>query len=331
VEQISTIQVTGTGSFLPDSVLTNQDLEKMVDTSDEWIITRTGISERRIAKNGLTTSDMAAMAAQKALEKAGRKPEEIDVIIVATVTSDYMFPSTACLVQKKIGAVNAAAFDLSAACSGFLYALISGFAYINSGCYKNVLIIGAESLSKITDWTDRSTCVLFGDGAGAVVLEQNNISNATKVLYKCLGADGSGSYMLEVPAGGTAKPASAETVNNREHYIKMKGNELYKWAVNKMKDLVEESIVKSGISCEDIKYIIPHQVNIRIIEGALKRLNIPIEKVIINLDRYGNTSSASIPIALDELNRNGNLKKGDIIVLVAFGSGLTWAACTLKW
>ncbi len=331
MEQISTIQVTGTGSFLPDSVLTNQDLEKMVDTSDEWIITRTGISERRIAKNGLTTSDMAAMAAQKALEKAGRKPEEIDVIIVATVTSDYMFPSTACLVQKKIGAVNAAAFDLSAACSGFLYALISGFAYINSGCYKNVLIIGAESLSKITDWTDRSTCVLFGDGAGAVVLEQNNISNATKVLYKCLGADGSGSYMLEVPAGGTAKPASAETVNNREHYIKMKGNELYKWAVNKMKDLVEESIVKSGISCEDIKYIIPHQVNIRIIEGALKRLNIPIEKVIINLDRYGNTSSASIPIALDELNRNGNLKKGDIIVLVAFGSGLTWAACTLKW
>lgn len=331
MERITKIQVTGTGSYLPSSVLTNHDLEKMVDTSDEWIISRTGISERRVAHNGLTTSDMAAMAAKNAIEKAGRKPEEIDVIIVATVTADYMFPSTACLVQNKIGAQNAAAFDLSAACSGFLYALIAGISFINSGCYKNVLIIGAESLSKITDWTDRSTCVLFGDGAGAVLLEADKYANTTQVMYKCLGADGSGSYMLEVPAGGTAKPASTDTVKNREHFIKMRGNELYKWAVNKMKDLVEDAISKSGISADDVKYIIPHQVNIRIIEAALKRLNIPIDKVVINLDKYGNTSSASIPIAIDELNRAGKLKKDDIVVLVAFGSGLTWASCTLKW
>lgn len=323
------IKVVGTGSFLPTKVLTNFDLEKMVDTSDEWIISRSGIRERRIAENGMTSSMMATNAAKQALNSANMRADELDLIIVATVTADHIFPSTACLVQRNIGAVNAAAYDISAACSGFLYGLSSAVSFLWSGLYKNVMIIGSETLSKITDWKDRATCVLFGDGAGAVIIR--SAQAGSEILYQSIGADGTGAHMLELPAGGSAQPSTIDTVQNRLHFIKMKGNELYKWAVNKMKDLVEDAVKKSNISIDDISYIIPHQVNIRIIEGALKRLGIPIEKVVLNLDRYGNTSAASIPIALDELSRNGGLKKGDIIVLVAFGSGLTWASCTIKW
>ncbi len=329
MEQKKTIEIIGTGSYLPDKVLTNFDLEKMVDTSDEWITTRSGIKERRIADNGISSSFMASQAAKRALKCAGMKADELDLIIVATVTADHKFPSTACLVQRNIGAVNAAAYDISAACSGFLYGLGNAVSFLWSGLYKNIMIIGAETLSKITDWEDRSTCVLFGDGAGAVIIR--NAQNGSEILYQCMGADGSGADLLEVPAGGSACPATIETVKDRQHYIKMKGNELYKWAVTKMKDLIKDALTESKVSKDQLAYIIPHQVNIRIINGALKRLGISIDKVIINLDKYGNTSAASIPIALDELSRSGALKKGDVIILVAFGSGLTWASYTMRW
>lgn len=329
MEKRKPISFVGTGSYLPDNILTNADLEKMVDTSNEWIISRSGIHERRIVNDGVATSDIAAQASLKALENAGMKPEELDLIIVATVTADHSFPSTACLIQDKIGAVNAAAFDLSAACSGFVYGVVTAFSYIWSGIYKNILVIGAETLSKITDWQDRSTCVLFGDAAGAVIIQPDD--NGMEVLYHELGADGSGSHMLEVPAGGSRQPASEETVAMRQHYIKMKGNELYRWAVNTMKDLLVKAVEKSGITVDDIAYIIPHQVNIRIIDASLKRLGLSRDKVVINLDKYGNTSAASIPVALDELSRAGKIKKGDIVIFVAFGSGLTWSLCTVRW
>ncbi len=329
VEAKKTIKVIGTGSFLPDKVLTNSDLEKMVETSDEWIVTRSGIKERRLVGSNTSTSDIAAAAATSALKNANLTPDKLDLIIVATVTADYVFPSTACLVQDKIGAVNAAAFDISAACSGFLYGLITASSFLWSKVHQRVMVIGAETLSKITDWTDRSTCVLFGDGAGAVILELGN--GGFEMLDYCMGADGSGSSLLEVPAGGSVCPASPETVENHMHFIKMKGNELYRWAVNKMKNLLDDAIERSGITVEDIAYIIPHQVNIRIIDAALKRLDLSRDKVIINLDKYGNTSAASIPIALDELSRSNGIKKGDVIIFVAFGSGLTWASCTVRW
>ncbi|MDX9703072.1 MAG: beta-ketoacyl-ACP synthase III [Candidatus Auribacterota bacterium] len=329
MEKKSGIKIVGTGSFLPEKVLTNHDIEKIVDTSDEWIVTRSGISERRIIDDSMATSDMASIAAKRALDNAGLKPEDLDFIIVATVTADHYFPSTACLVQKNIGAVNAAACDVSAACSGFVYSLVTGIAFLNSKVGDRIMVIGAEALSRITDWEDRSTCVLFGDGAGALIIER--CEKGSEVLYFSLGADGTGSDLLEIPAGGSRKPASMQTVENREHYIKMKGNELFKWAVKKMRDLVADAIKQSGLTKDSLTYVIPHQVNIRIIDAALKRLKVPIEKVVLNLDKYGNTSAASIPIALDELNREGKLKKGDNIIFVAFGSGLTWASCVMKW
>ncbi len=326
----NTIQFIGTGSYLPPKVLTNNDLEKMVDTSNEWIVTRSGIKERRITDENTATSDLAAKAAKNALDNASLKPEDIDLIIVATVTPDYPFPSTACMVQKKIGAVNAAAFDLSAACSGFLYALSVGASMLNCGGYKNIMVIGAEALSKITDWKDRSTCVLFGDGAGAVIIRSSDDSGS-RILYSELGAEGEGEDLLKVPAGGSAMPASSETVKNRDHYIKMRGNELFKWAVKKMGCLVVDAVKESGLSPDDVKCIIPHQVNMRIITAAMRKTSIPVEKVILTLDKYGNTSAASIPIALDEANREGKLKKGDVVVFVAFGSGLTYASMVIRW
>ncbi|MCB1195144.1 ketoacyl-ACP synthase III [bacterium] len=329
MKQFSSIKIAGTGSFLPDKIVTNADLEKIVDTSDEWIVTRSGIKERRIAENGVTTSYMSSKAALRAIDAAGLKPSDIQMIIVATVTPDHLFPATACLVQEAIGANNAAAFDLSAACSGFVSALSVGSSFIESGLYDNVLIIGADTLSKITDWQDRSTCVLFGDGAGATVLRRSD--KGSRILYQTMGSDGSGSDLLVVPAGGSGMPASEETVKNRDHFIKMKGNELFKWAVKKMKDLISDAIEATNISVDDIKYIVSHQVNIRIISAALKRLEIPLEKVEINLDKYGNTSSASVPIALDELVRRNVIKKGDKVLMVAFGSGLTWATFLIEW
>lgn len=321
--------IIGTGHYVPEKTLTNQDLEKMVDTSDEWIITRTGIRDRRIAKRTESTSDLATKAALNALDSAGVKPEELDCIIVATATPDMMFPSVACLVQEKLEAINAAAFDIEAACTGFIYALTMAQQFLLTRYYSKVLVIGAETLSKITDYKDRNTCVLFGDGAGAVVLELGE--EGSGILSSELGADGKGAKLLKLPAGGSLHPASGETVNNRMHYIKMDGNEVFKFAARKMSSSAKNVIEKAGLDVKDIDFLIPHQANIRIIASAAKRLDIEEEKVYVNLDRYGNMSAASIPVALDEAVKKGLIGRGDNIVLVGFGGGLTWGAILIRW
>ena len=315
------VGITGVGSYMPEKVLSNSDLEKMVNTSDEWIRTRTGIKERRIADKNMATSDLCTLAAKKAMEDANISSMDIDLIIVATVTPDMAFPSTACIVQKNIGAKKAAAFDISVGCAGFLYGLAVGSNFIKTGAYETVLIIGAEFLSKIIDWQDRSTCVLFGDGAGACVLQ--SCEEGKGILAYDLGADGANGHFLTQPAGGSRMPASIETVEKRLHYVKMEGGEVFKFAVRAME--------KANISLEDIDCLIPHQANLRIIESAAKKLKVSEEKVCINIDKYGNMSSASIPIALNEWAHNGKIKKDDIVLLVAFGAGLTWASVVLKW
>jgi len=321
--------ITGTGSCLPDRIMTNYELEKIVDTNDEWIRTRSGICERRITDENTATSDLATTAALRALENANLKPEDIDLIIVTTVTPDMAFPSTACLVQKNIGAVNAAAFDLEAACSGFLYGLTVAENFVNTGYYKNVIVIGADTLSKITDYTDRNTCVLFGDGAGAAVVSE--MSQGYGILSTYIGADGRGANLLIQPAGGSRIPASVESVENKLHYIKMDGSEVFKFAVKIMSEAAETALERCGLSKEDIDYLIPHQANIRIIDAAIRRLKMSNDKVYINLDKYGNMSSASVAIALDEANRKGFLKDGDNAVLIGFGGGLTWGSAVIKW
>ncbi|KGG81140.1 3-oxoacyl-ACP synthase [Caloranaerobacter azorensis H53214] len=323
------VGIIGTGSFVPEKVLTNHDLEKIVDTSDEWIKTRTGIVERRILDDDKATSYMATVAAERAIDDAGIKNEDIDMIIVSTVTPDMAFPSTACIVQDKLGCTNAAAFDLEAACSGFLYALSIAYAYVNSGLYKNVLVIGAETLSRIIDWADRNTCVLFGDGAGAAIV--STVPEGMGFLGINLGADGSGGKYLTQPAGGSKCPATHDTVDKRLHYIKMEGNEVFKFAVRAMEEAAKKVIEMSGLKLEDIDYLVPHQANIRIIESARKRLKLAKDKVYINLNKYGNMSSASIPVALDEAIKAGKIKNGDNILLVGFGGGLTWGSCIIKW
>ncbi|WP_227766724.1 beta-ketoacyl-ACP synthase III [Zhaonella formicivorans] len=323
------VAIVGTGSAVPERVLTNDDLAKMVDTNDEWIRTRTGICERRIADANTATSDLCVLAAKRAIADAGISPGELDLIIVATVTPDMMFPATACLVQDRIGATKAGAFDLSAGCSGFLYGLATGSQFIAAGLYEKVLVIGAETLSKITDWEDRSTCVLFGDGAGAVVLQ--SAPAGAGVLSVHLGAAGSGGDLLTLPAGGSRRPTTAETVAKREHYIHMSGNEVFKFAVKVMGEASLKALEKCNKTKEDIDFLIPHQANIRIIEAAVKRLNLSPDKVYINLDRYGNTSAASVPVALDEAVKAGKVKKGDVVLLVAFGAGLTWGASVIEW
>lgn len=321
--------IIGTGSCLPDKVMTNKDFEKIVDTTDEWIRARTGISERRITDENTATSDLATVAALKALENAALSPEEIDLIIVATVTPDVMFPSTACIVQKNIGAVNAAAFDLEAACSGFLYGLSIADSLIKAGSFNKILVIGAETLSKIVDFSDRNTCVIFGDGAGAAVISE--VPEGYGVLSTYIGADGRDGHLLTVPAGGSRIPSSIESVQNRLHYVKMDGKEVFKFAVKIMGDAAEKALEKCGLTKEDIDYLIPHQANIRIIDASVKRLKISNDKVYINLERYGNMSSASVAIAIDETSRKGILKDGDTVVLVGFGGGLTWGSAVLKW
>ena len=321
--------IVGTGSYLPEKILTNADLEKVVNTSDEWIRTRTGISERHIADDKTATSDLAVEAANRALQQADMKGKDVDLIIVATITPDMFFPSTACFVQEKIGAAGKAAFDISAACSGFIYALATASQFVANGIFGNALVIGAETLSKFTDWEDRSTCVLLADGAGAVVIKP--VKTGSGMLSFSLGADGRSGNLLYLPGGGSRNPASAETVQNHLHYIKMKGNELFKMAVRSLVDAALEALEKCRISPEEIDLFISHQANVRIIDAAAKRLGIPKEKSYINVDRCGNTSAASIPIALDEANRSGRLKKGNVVVLDAFGGGLTWGACVLKW
>ncbi len=323
------VGILATGRYTPEKVLTNADLEKMVDTSDEWIVTRTGIRERRISAPEQASSDLAFEAAKRALAKANISAEELDMIIVATVTPDTMFPSTACILQDKLGAKKASALDISAACTGFLYGITTAAQFIGNGFYRYVLVVGVETLSKITDYTDRNTCVLFGDGAGAAVL--GPVEEGLGFLAFDLGADGSGGPLLCQPAGGSRIPASAESVEKRLHYISMTGSEVFKFAVRVMNSATETVLEKAGITKEQIDLLVPHQANLRIIDAAIKRFGLSEDKVAINLDRYGNMSSASIPVALDEAVEEGRLKRGDNVILVGFGGGLTWGAAMLKW
>ncbi len=320
------VRLSGVGSYLPERVLSNPDLEKMVDTTSEWILERTGIRERRIAPDGVATSDLATIAAQRAMERAGISAGDVELIVVGTVTPDMMFPSTACLVQRNLQATGAAAFDVGAACSGFVYGLMTAASMISSGLYRNAIVIGADTLSRITDWTDRGTCVLFGDGAGAVVLEPGE-----GILGSCLGADGKGWDALMQPAGGSLMPATHETVDKRLHTIKMNGNQVFKFAVRAMANSVIECLDRCGMTRDDVNLLIPHQANTRIIEAAAARLGIPLDRVAVNIDKCGNMSSASIPVALDQAVQSGRLKRGDVGVMVAFGGGLTWGTAAFRW
>ena len=329
VRQLLPAGITGTGRAIPEKVLTNADLERMVDTSDEWIRTRTGIVERRIAEAHIASSDLGAEAGRKALEDVGVKPEDVDLVIVGTITPDMAFPATACIIQDKLGLTNAAAFDLSAGCSGFVYALDVAASFVTAGKYRTVLVIGADTLSKIIDFTDRSTCVLFGDGAGAAVVQP--VEEDYGILATYLGSDGSGGHTLYLPAGGSRMPASEETIRNRQHFICMSGNEVFKFAVRIMGEASSQVLQRAGLSADDVDLFIPHQANTRIIDGAARRLGLDSKRVFVNVDRYGNTSAASIPIALDEAKEAGLINKGDLIVLVGFGAGLTWASAVMRW
>lgn len=322
------VKVLGTGAHTPERILTNADLEKMVETSDEWITTRTGIKERHIADENTATSDIAIPAARKALEDAKLTPEDIDLIIVATVTPDMFFPSTACFVQKGIGAKNAKAFDISAACSGFIYALTIAKNFIENGSSKHALIIGAETLSKQTDWKDRNTCVLFGDGAGAIIL--GAVEGPSSILSTYLGSDGNYWELLYNPGCGSRNPASQKVLDERLCYIRMSGKETFKVAVTKMSEAAEKAIELANIKFEDLALLIPHQANMRIIEAIAKKADFPMEKVYVNIHRYGNMSAATTIVALDEARKAGKVKAGDIVELVAFGGGFTWGAAVIK-
>jgi 3-oxoacyl-[acyl-carrier-protein] synthase-3 len=321
--------IVGWGMAVPDHVLTNGELTALVDTSDEWIRQRTGISERRIAAEGETTSKLSLRAARAALEVADLDPYHLDLIIVATVTPDHIFPATACLVQDALGAKKAAAFDLSAGCSGFVYGLSLAASLLAADRYRNALVIGAETLSRIIDWTDRSTCVLFGDGAGAVVLQASDTPGG--ILSSVLGADGSGGELLILPAGGSAHPATAETVSNRQHFIQMQGQQVFRFAARIMAEASHQVLEQAGLKVEDVSLFVPHQANDRIIQAAARALGVPEERMFSNLERYGNTSAASIPIALCEAIEQGKVKHDDLIVCAGFGAGLTWAAMAIRW
>lgn len=320
--------IAGTGSYVPEKRLTNDDLSKMVDTNDEWIVQRTGIRERRIASSTESTATLASHAATRALKSAGLEPKDIDCILVGTISPEMLFPSTACFVAASLGLSKTPAFDLSAACSGFIYAIDVAAAYIKSGRYKNVLVIGAETLSRITDYTDRSSCILFGDGAGAVVLQRSS-EPKRGVLYSSIYADGSGWEMLYC-APGSRHPINETLVAGRQQFMKLKGREVFKFAVQRFVELLEDALRKCELTNEQIKLVIPHQVNQRIIDSAVEKLGIPKDKTFVNIDKYGNTSAASIPIALDEAIRAGKLQKGDIAVFVAFGAGLTWGNAVIR-
>ena len=324
-------QIVGWGCYVPERVLTNRDLEGIIDTSDDWIFSRTGIRERRIATNPReTTATMATKAAAAALRVAGVSANEVDLIICSTSSPEHQFPATACLVQDALGAEHAGAFDLSAACSGFVYALTLARSMIATGAAQNVLVIGSETLSRIVDWSDRTTCVLFGDGAGAVLLSASEEPGG--ILASVLGSDGSGGELLSLPAGGSRMPTTLETVTGRQHYVKMDGAAVFRFATRIMATATREVVQKAGLTLDDIDLIIPHQANARIIESSVHRqLKIPREKIFINLERYGNTSTASIPLALCEAIESGRIKKGDHLVFVSFGAGLTWAATAIKW
>jgi 3-oxoacyl-[acyl-carrier-protein] synthase-3 len=322
-------RITGTGSYVPGKIITNHDLEKLVDTSDDWITERTGIKERRIVEKGQTTSDLAYEAGRKALKAAGLGANELDLILIATTTPDMLMPNLGCVVQDKLGAKKAAAFDIYAACSGFLYGLSVADAFIKSGMYKNILLVGAEVLSRFTDWEDRTTCILFGDGAGAVVIQRH--AGKHGVLSTHLHSDGSLGDLLYLPAGGALHPATHETIHKRMHYIKMKGNETFKAAVLALEDVVQEALAYNKVKSEEIDFLIPHQANLRIIQAMAQRLKMPMEKVVVTLPKYGNTSAASIPMALDEAVRDGRIKENHLLLFEAFGGGLTWASALVRW
>jgi len=324
-----TASIIGTGSYVPERILSNAELEKLVETSDEWILSRTGIRERRIAGLEQPTSDLAAHAARAAIENAGITAEEIDLIICATVTPDMFFPSTSCFVQTKIGAVNAACFDLSAACSGFLFGIETARQFIISGTYRTVLVIGADKLSSIVDWSDRNTCVLFGDGAGAAILQHRE--GGRGILASRMGSNGKLADILYIPGGGSACPVTLENADKKPATIRMNGRETYKHAVTAMVDASEKVLSDAGILASDITCFIPHQANLRIIEAIASRLEVAMERFHINLDRYGNTSAAAVAIALDEAAREGRFQRGDKILMVVFGGGLTWASTVVEW
>ena len=321
-------RIAGTGSYAPAKVVTNADLERMVATSDEWIRERTGIRKRRIAATGEACSDLAVQAGKRALTAAGLSATDLDMILVATCTGDYPLPATACLVQHQLGATKAAACDLSAACCGFVYALSVADAYVKSGM-RHVLVIGSEVMSAITDWTDRNTCVLFGDGAGAVVVSASDGEQG--ILSTHLRSDGTLCELIMVPGGGSRTPPSEKVIAERLQYIKMKGNETFKVAVRTLEEIARTTLSANGLRVEDLDLYVPHQANVRILKAVIERLGLPKEKVLLNLDRYGNTSAASIPIALDEAVREGRIKDGSLVMLGAFGAGLTWASAVIRW
>lgn len=325
----SGIGILGIGAYVPEGELTNTDLERIVDTSDEWIRERTGIFKRHKADSKTATSDLAAGAAHRAIENAGIAPADIGLIIVGTATPDMFFPSTACLVQKELGAAQAAAFDVSAACSGFLYGLSIAEDFVNSGKYEHVLVVGAETLTKIIDWTDRTTCVLFGDGAGAAVV--GRVGEGRGIVSSLMASDGCMGDLLKLPAGGSRMPASEETIRDRMHYVKMQGNKLFKAAVKAMASAAMGTLESAGYTSEDLDLLVPHQANQRIIDATARRIGVPEEKVYSNVEFYGNTSAASIPLALAEAEEKGILKEGMLVELVSFGGGLTWASVLLKW
>ncbi len=320
--------ILGLGCYLPPKKVTNSDLEKMVDTSDQWIMTRTGIKERRMASKEQASSDLGFEASKIAIKDAMLKPTDIDLIITATISPDMIFPATACIIQDKLGAKNASAFDINAACSGFVFAVIIAQQFVNSGMYGNVLVVGTEKLTSLVNWQDRSTCVLFGDGAGACIVGK---SKDRRIISNFMGARGSGGNLLMVPAGGSRMPATEETVRDKLHFLKMEGNEVFKIAVRLMAEAANNVIKNAGLQCNDIRLLIPHQANIRILMAVAKKMGLPQEKIFMNIERYGNMSAASTAVALAEASQEKRIEKGDHVVLVAFGGGLTYGATVIKW
>ena len=326
--QLPRAAIRGTGSYVPSKVMTNADFEKVIETTDEWIVQRTGIRERRVMGEGETTSSMALAAAKAALADAKVEAKDLDLILCATVTGDMPFPATACFVQQGLGITDIPAFDISAACSGFLYALSVGSQFIQTGTYRKVLVIGVDALSRYCDYTDRGSCILFGDGAGAVVLEP--AFDGAGVLYSVLRAEGAGWDFINVPGGGTRHPTSAQTLTDRLHFVKMKGRDVYKFAVEKMQWLLGDCMSHCNLQPQDVDLVVPHQVNVRIITSATEKYNFPLDKVYMNIERYGNTSAASIPMALEEASRTGRVAPGSNLIMVAFGAGLTWAGMVVR-
>ena len=329
IAKVSSAGILGTGYYVPEKIMTNADLEKLVDTTDEWIVERTGIHERRIAEDNVPMSDLAFKAAEMALRNAGVTADELDLIIVATLTSDRIVPATACVLQERLGAHHAAAFDLAAACSGFVYASSVAIQFIENGVYKKILVIGAETLSKYIDWEDRNTCILFGDGAGAAVYGE--VEEGYGVLSFDLGSDGAGADAIDIPSSGSLHPVTEEMIAMKMNRIHMDGQAVFKFAVKAMGATVLTSLKKIGMNRAEIDWLVPHQANLRIIQSAAKRLHLPMEKVIVNIQKYGNMSAACIPVALAEAVEQHRFKKGDIIALSGFGAGLTWASCIMKW